>query len=257
MTAMSSSLLELILDLLSDEDELKKYEANSDKYLFDAGLGGCAAEVDDAVALVRDYSPSHASADTGSEGSEGEEADQGGHDGSGNEDNGGWGNGGGSHGGDVHNSYVTHNETHNTTSTHNGDMYDISAEGDVALAGGINFGKDNEIEDFDYNPQDSFNDATVGGNGVAATGNADVDIDGGVGNTNGSGVMNADVDGDLNSAGGTGGAINTGEIDHSSTDDHSTDVDVDHNTDIDVDHDTDIDVDVSESGPGDQEILSD
>ena len=57
MTAMSSSMLELILDLLSDEDELKKYEANTDKYLFDAGLGGCAAEAKDLVAMSTDMAP--------------------------------------------------------------------------------------------------------------------------------------------------------------------------------------------------------
>ena len=57
MTTMSSSLLELILDLLSDDDELQKFEANTEKYLFDAGLGGCAAEVEGRVAMSTDLAP--------------------------------------------------------------------------------------------------------------------------------------------------------------------------------------------------------
>ena len=250
MTTMSSSLLQLILDLLSDDEALQKYEANKEQYLADAGLSGCAAEVDDAVSMSTDLAPTHKAASSSASNEHGDEgADGGDGDTGGDGDKGGdkWGDGHGhDHGGSVTNHYTTNNTTnndsHDTSTTHIGDQYDISAEGDVALAGGINFGEDNEIEDFDYNPQNSFNDATVGGNGVAATGNADVDIDGGVGNTNGSGVMNADVDGDLNNAGGSGSEVYTGDIDNSVDVDEETDIDVD------IDHETDIDVDADLTG---------
>jgi hypothetical protein len=245
MTTMSSSLLQLILDLLSDDEALQKYEANKEQYLADAGLSGCAAEVDDAVSMSTDLAPSHKAAvsPASNESGDGGNGDNGGDGGNGG--NGGdgdsWGDGHG-HAFSVTNHYTTNNDSHDTSTTHIGDQYDISAEGDVALPGGINFGEDNEIEDFDYNPQNSFNDATVGGNGVAATGNADVDIDGGVGNTNGSGVMNADVDGDLNNAGGSGSTVYTGDIDN------SVDVEEETEIDVDIDHETDIDVDADLTG---------
>jgi hypothetical protein len=199
---MSSSMLELILDLLSDEDELQKYEANTDKYLFDAGLGGCAAEAKDLVAMSTDMAPTaHAAkAAVAPAAKDDDDDDKGGkdhghkdHDDHGHKDH-------DDHGhkdhGDVHNTWTTNNTI--TNSTHNGDSYDISAEGDVALNGGINFGEDNEVEDFTYAPNDSFNE-----NGSGVQINDDTDFNGG---------------GDLNSAGGSGSAINTGTIDNSSTD---------------------------------------
>jgi hypothetical protein len=192
-------MLELILDLLSDEDELKKYEANSDKYLFDAGLGGCAAEAKDLVAMSTDMAPSaHAVKAAAAPAAKADDDDDTGgvkdygrkaHDDDGDKDH-----------GDVTNHYTTNNTINNSThnSTHNGDSYDIAADGDVALEGGINFGEDNEVEDFTYAPNDSFNE-----NGSGVQINDDTTFNGG---------------GDLNSAGGSGSSINTGTIDHSSTD---------------------------------------
>jgi hypothetical protein len=268
MSTMSSSLLELILDLLSDDEALQKYEANKEQYLADAGLSGCAAEVDDAVSMSTDLAPSShkAAFSLASNEDEGEEDTGGNSDSGGDENNGGDGNNNGDGDGDgnghghaysVTNHYTTNNENHSTTTTHNGDKYDISAEGDVALPGGINFGRNNEIEDFDYSPEDSFNDATVGGDGVAATGNADVDIDGGVGNTNGSGVMNADVDGDLNNAGGSGSEVYTGDIDNSVDVEKETDIDVDVEHDTDIDTDIDVDADLTGNNIGSEDSTTD
>jgi hypothetical protein len=194
MTAMSSSMLELILDLLSDEDELKKYEANTDKYLFDAGLGGCAAEAKDLVAMSTDMAPTAHAAKAAAAPAAKKDDDDKDHDKDyGHKDR---DDDGDKNYGDVTNNYTTNNTINN--STHNGDSYDIAAEGDVALNGGINFGEDNEVDDFTYAPNDSFNE-----NGSGVQINDDTDFHGG---------------GDLNSAGGSGSAINTGTIDNSSTD---------------------------------------
>jgi hypothetical protein len=194
MTAMSSSMLELILDLLSDEDELKKYEANTDKYLFDAGLGGCAAEAKDLVAMSTDMAPTAHAAKAAAAPAAKKDDDDKDHDkDDGHKDR---DDDGDKNYGDVTNNYTTNNTINN--STHNGDKYDISTDGDVALNGGINFGEDNEVDDFTYAPNDSFNE-----NGSGVQINDDTDFNGG---------------GDLNSAGGSGSAINTGAIDNSSTD---------------------------------------
>jgi hypothetical protein len=193
MTTMSSTVMQLILELLSDEDELAAYESNKEGFLFDRGAGGCAAEIDDAVNMYKDYSPAKAATakrdgeeDEGVKAAHKESDDKGGDRHYGGDDK--------YYGGDVTNHYVTNNSTHND----NGDKYDINAEdGQVALNGGINLGEEAEIEgDLNYEPEGSFNE---NGSGVQINGE------------------DASIGGDLNSAGGSGSSVST---------DYSTDLTV-------------------------------
>lgn len=214
MTTMSSSLLEFILDLLSNDDELQKFEADSERYVMDAGFAGCAAEVSDGVKVMGAMRPTHDAAKSAStehkdDGKDDGKDDHGGRHHSGKQDDHHDGHDGhhdGHHGGgDVH--HVTNNFS---TTNNNGDSYDIHAddEAQVALNGGINVGDDVE-GDLDYEPEGSFNE---NGSGVQINGE------------------DASIGGDLNSAGGSGSAVNTGDIDNSTSDDDVTvkieDVDV-------------------------------
>jgi hypothetical protein len=185
MSTMSSSLLEFILDLLSNDDEMQKFEADSERYVMDAGFAGCAAEVEDGLKVMAGARPATLSKDYGGE----KKADKddydkrdGGKDYGRDKDHGDKDYGGGKdyghRDGDVQN--ITNNYN-----THNGDSYDIEAK-QAALNGGVNVGDDVE-GNLEYHPSNSFNEASVGGNGVAA---ANGDAEGGQSfNTNGSGVQ--------------------------------------------------------------------
>ena len=186
MATMSSSLLEFILDLLSNDDELQKFEADSERYAADAGFAGCAADVKEGVKVLGEVRTPNAKesggekkADAGKHDHDRDKHDD--HKDHGAKDHGDKDHGDKDHGpggGDVQN--ITNNYN-----THNGDSYDINAK-QAALNGGVNVGDDVE-GNLEYTPRNSFNEASVGGDGVAAAnGNAEA---GQSFNTNGSGVQ--------------------------------------------------------------------
>jgi hypothetical protein len=192
MSTMSSSLLEFILDLLSNDDEMQKFEADSERYVMDAGFAGCAAEVEDGMKVLAGARPATMTKSAGAEKKDyddkgkddkdhGRDKDYGDKDHGRDKDYGDKDHGDKDYGhrdGDVQN--ITNNYN-----THNGDSYDIEAK-QAALNGGVNVGEDVE-GDLNYHPNNSFNEASVGGDGVAAAnGNAEA---GQSFNTNGSGVQ--------------------------------------------------------------------
>jgi uncharacterized protein YacL (UPF0231 family) len=229
MSTLSNNLLEFILGLLSNEEEQRKYAMNKEAYLDNAGYSGCASEVEDVMRMSgdmksvghakHDVSPAARTADQGhghadyqavrhvTEHHEHKHVDEH-HQAVQN----------------VTNNYAGATTTLSTQNTYNGDKYDIWAddEAQVALNGGVNLGEDVEIEgDFEYKPEDSFNEASVGGNGVAVA-NGDANTNDSF-NTNGSGVQINDdttIGDDLNNApGANGSVVGGGHIGDSSSDD--------------------------------------
>jgi hypothetical protein len=188
MTALSSSLLEFILGLLSDDEELKKFESDSKQYLRDNLDEGCAAESDD-IKMVVDYMKpqGHAVADRAAP----SKAEPG-------------------HADyqvvkHVTDNHVTNHHygstTNNIDKSNWGDSYDVWAEkgSQVALNGGLNFGEDTTFKgDFDYD-NEGFNRVHNSGDGSQVAGH-DADADGSF-NENGSGVQingeDATIEGDL------------------------------------------------------------
>jgi hypothetical protein len=260
MSTVSSSLLDLILDLLSNDDELKRFEADPEKFVAEAGYEGCEDDVKDAVKMAGDmrshsygadkvspatraehtdyqavshvapahathYAPKHEDRDDHKDHKDYEDRED-------HKD----------YDGPRHVEHVTNNHdvdnitnhhytTNNIDKSHYGDTYgDIEAEGDVVLPGGFHAGEDNEYEgDFEYKPENSFNEATVGGDGVAAA-NGDVDLENAFNDNHneGSGVLvGGDVDGDVNNNHADDGSIagNDNEIDNSTEIDIDADID--------------------------------
>ena len=205
MTTMSSSLLEFILDLLSNDDEMEQFRSDPQKAMDAAGVAGCSvADVESEMKVLAGAKPVHMT--KAAEKKVDDDKDHGdkdhGHRDFGHKDHG-------------HDDHVTNHVTNNyTTNNDNGDHYDIHAK-QAALNGGINVGDDVE-GDLKYEPEGSFNE---NGSGVQINGE------------------DASIYGDLNSAGGSGSTVNTGSIDNS-TGDEITKVDVDANVVVGDNNDT-------------------
>jgi hypothetical protein len=275
MSNVATSLLDFILDLLSDPEAAAEFHADAQGALEDAGLGDlCAADVDAILPMLADFAPV-STAGGSSRGDDDEDGSNSGYRPDDDEDH-GHGHGHGSDDDDDNDGYLAiehikhiqnHYEYSPTTTidaSHSvwGDSYKIWAEDDavVAVNGAIAAGDDVKDSDVDNSVRDSYNEIDVEGDGNAVGRGNEVE-DSFTAEDSFNTDLDVDIDDSFNheNSGNTveGDGIAGGE-DNEATSDHSTEIDVedsfneDNSTEVEVedsfnDNSTDLDVDVEDS----------
>jgi hypothetical protein len=279
MSNVATSLLDFILDLLSDPEAAAEFHADAQGALEDAGLGDlCAADVDAILPMLADFAPVGVAGGSsgGSADDDDEDGSNSGHRPHDDDDGHRPDHGHGSHDDDDNDGYlaiehIKHIQNHYTYSptttidaSHSvwGDSYKIWAEDEavVAVNGAIAAGDDVKDSDIDNSVRDSYNEIDVEGDGNAVGRGNEVEDSFTVEDS-----FNTDLDVDVEdsfnheNSGNTveGDGIAGGE-DNEATFDHSTEIEVEDSfneettTEVEVedsfnDNSTDLDVDVEDS----------